>query len=230
MALFSYIFLQHKKYYLSIISALVVVLAGARSGFLLMILALLFNFKEYFSFKKVLNFIVGAFFVIIIDRLFDNFLFNQAAFYVDSFSSISFSNDLTSEETVDFTAYRSVLWVNAFNELSQDWFSASTIFGRGSLSSLEFNYQKLGVRIWMHNDFFDVIFSYGYLGICMYLCTAFNFFLKQKSYFGLFFFLIAAFSNGFLTYTPFQLIFLIYLANEYPLINTNKKSKKNNYV
>ncbi len=100
------------------------------------------------------------------------------------------------------TSGRSIFWMNAFNQMSSDWLGLINFFGRGPKYSFTFNEMTFGMKIWMHNDFVDILFNIGYIGLVVYLISFFIFWNRVPAMYLFFIFISSAVLNGFLYYDP----------------------------
>jgi hypothetical protein len=97
-------------------------------------------------------------------------------------------------------------WVDAVGAFR--WFDF--IYGLSLTESMAHNYQKIGIPVWFHNDFFGVFYAYGFTGLiffCWYLFELCRTGVRcGRSFACVFiaFVLFAAFSNGFYKYLPFM--------------------------
>jgi len=180
-------------------------LVGARSGILLFLLTVAYIFFDNVkSLKKIISFtIILAMIALIIVGNFDIPVLYSS---LDTFKNLdwgSFNLFGTDKYSSSFTASRSTIWYNTFIEFSQNFSLNELIFGRGPLSPFSFT-ESIGLgRIWLHNDFFNIVYAYGILGIVLYLWVLIKYLIKTKSFYALAYIFAAAFSNGFYYYdTP----------------------------
>ncbi len=112
------------------------------------------------------------------------------------------------EGLVVFTSGRTVFWVDGLLEIYRDGYGLLNVLGRGPEYSIIFNKEHVGIPVWMHNDYLDIVFNLGIVGLSAYLFAFYNYFRKIKSLYLLLAFVFAAFFNGFLYYDPLFVILL----------------------
>ncbi len=113
-----------------------------------------------------------------------------------------------SEVLMVFTSGRSYFQLQALEQIINDGISIENILGRGPKASNRFNLDSVGIAIWMHNDFLDILFNIGILGLIIYLKSFINYFKQIKALNLFFIFFLTAFLNGFMTYDALYIITL----------------------
>jgi hypothetical protein len=106
------------------------------------------------------------------------------------------------------TSGRLMFWKNALNIIEKDGLSWINFFGRGSGASFFENLKKFTLKIWLHNDFLDILYNLGILGLFSYLYFLYNYIYKFKAMYVLCFFLLSAFFNGFILYNSIFILIL----------------------
>ncbi|WP_428661403.1 hypothetical protein [Runella sp.] len=107
-----------------------------------------------------------------------------------------------------FTSGRSIFWMNAISKIKTDGYSLINFFGRGPKASFTFNEATFGLKIWMHNDYLDLLFNIGVWGLCLYLYSLVYFFNRVKALYLFLVFIFASLFNGFLYYDAIFVILL----------------------
>lgn len=102
-----------------------------------------------------------------------------ACFYIAAATNIGQKFESAMFETTDinvflevFTNGRSVFWqvdLKAF--LASDWFTK--LFGHGFSYVYELNLNAIGMRLYAHNDFLNVLLNFGVIGLLVYLASFF---------------------------------------------------------
>lgn len=102
-----------------------------------------------------------------------------ACFYIAAATNIGQKFESAMFETTDvnvflevFTNGRSEFWqvdLKAF--LSSDWFTK--LFGHGFSYVYELNLNAIGMRLYAHNDFLNVLLNFGIIGLLVYLASFF---------------------------------------------------------
>jgi len=199
-ALYFYV-IDKKKY--SIISAIAGLFTGTRTGLLLngMLLILInkeYLFSKYNRFRNISILLISLIITSIIVIYEPN---NPITNTYERFFSADYTADKSFSDLDKYSSGRTKLWEIAFIELKNSLNSTEIIFGHGPLASLLVNEKKIGIPLWFHNDFVEIVFAYGILGILLYLGTAYYFLSNANNKFlFLYFFLIAANFNGFYQY------------------------------
>ncbi len=127
------------------------------------------------------------------------------------FGDFAFSLDPSDSESAAFTSGRTRFWGSFIVYMQSGLMDVGEyIWGFGPASSREFNEIYAGLKVWMHNDFFDIAFCLGFCGLFLYLYTIYRV-TKSLGIWILFFILISANLNGFMLYQiyPIVLIFAI---------------------
>lgn len=140
------------------------------------------------------------------------------------FGDFSFSLDPYDSESASFTSGRSRFWGSFiyFKLLSGHMPFNELMFGAGPASSRDFNWEYCGLKVWMHNDFFDILYCLGIVGLITYFYAIFLSCKKLGLYFGIFL-LLAANLNGFMLYQTFPIVYLFAIIKS---IENNKISHK----
>jgi hypothetical protein len=107
-----------------------------------------------------------------------------------------------------FTSGRLMFWKNALIIIEKDGLSWINFFGRGAGASFFENLKKFTLKIWLHNDFLDILYNLGILGLFSYLFFLYNYIHKFKAMYVLCFFLLSAFFNGFILYNSIFILVL----------------------
>lgn len=230
-AILGYFCLSRKKTILGLIILGFGVLSGSRTGVILAFLSLLFSFNNVFSVKSFLLFLFSVIIVLTISYFsFNEFIKTQLGYFQGSFSSATLSFDAYSQKS--FTSYRSIVWLNLLNDFLKNPLDLYNFIGHGPKSSMSFNETKLGVAIWMHNDFFDIFYCYGYVGLSLFTYSIYKLIKSTKSFFLLIFILISSNINGFMTYDVTQILLVATIvilgkvnSNRYKVILTPKNKK-----
>lgn len=125
------------------------------------------------------------------------------------FGDFSFSFDPTDSESASFTSGRSRFWGSFiyYKLLSGHMSLGELLFGAGPASSREFNLEYCGIKVWMHNDFFDLLFCLGIIGLSLYIYTIISSCKRLGLYFCIFL-LLSANLNGFMLYQTFPIVYL----------------------
>jgi|GEM_PF-6899649 len=207
-ASFAFLFLYSNRLLSAICVSLAGIYVGARSGLLATLIPYCYyvmrNLQD--SKLKLLRYsfvalILGLMVAVTVDAS----LFERLESTVDN--TFNFQNKSTDE----YSESRTIIWFNMFQEIEADGLSWSNIIGRGPYASINFNYSRTGLEIWMHNDIFDLLFNLGVLGVMLYIYCFFKY-LQRSDIYSILFFLIMIVTNGFFTYSPVTMILLHYLA------------------
>lgn len=110
------------------------------------------------------------------------------------------------EALMVYTSGRSVFWIFAINDILTDGLNVANLIGRGPGSTIMLNMSKLGAKIWMHNDFIEIMYTFGVVGLSVYLSSFIIYFKKVRSIYLFLVFFLSAFFNGFMTYDPLFII------------------------
>jgi hypothetical protein len=131
------------------------------------------------------------------------------AYIIILFCSFEYAYNKFGEEIINvFTSGRLSFWQNALKKIELDGFSTVNLLGRGSQASYYENLKVFQMKIWLHNDFFDVLFNLGVIGLIFYLYGIFYYLKMFKAIYVLMFFLLAGFFNGFILYNPVFIVTL----------------------
>lgn len=134
------------------------------------------------------------------------------------------------------TNFRSTLW-----EADIAQFMAENIyyklFGNGFSYSYQLHDKLFGVKIWSHNDFFNLLIATGFLGMSGYIYILIDLlyklhnYHKNKFYTFLFFIMIfvTAFFNGFYLYISVVFAFILISINNNIMMEGKKKNENRNY-
>ncbi|TDW48588.1 O-antigen ligase-like membrane protein [Flavobacterium sp. 270] len=204
-----YYFINKKKFLVTIFIGLAGIYVGVRSGFLAILISSLSYFRTINTNKKatiVFKILLASLFLYLAIGSINNKSFEK----IDTLISNTFNTNKQGQD--EYTASRSIIWFNLFEQVKQDGISFQNIIGRGPRSSYEFNNRKIGVAIWMHNDILDILFSLGAFGVFIYVFSFYKYLTTYKDLISLFLFLVLVFTNGFFTYSPLTLIVLHRLA------------------
>lgn len=141
------------------------------------------------------------------------------------FGDFSFSFDPTDSESASFTSGRSRFWGSfIYYKLLSGNMSFSELFlGAGPASSREFNLEYCGIKVWMHNDFFDLLFCLGIVGLSLYVFAIIMACKRLGLYFGIFL-LLSANLNGFMLYQTFPIVYLFSIIKTLDGTKYGKKS------
>ena len=225
ITIIGFYFLYKKFYIHAAIILSTTIFTGTRSG--LILIALVFT---SFYFRSQTGIIKKLFKLSVIGVVLLTILFslrsyskplNDVLSTFDNFSITSFSLVSEEQDSVLFTAGRSVLWFFALEDISDRSFSTLPFyFGKGPLSAEDFNEERFDLRIWMHNDFIHILFCYGLTGLILYIYSIVSFVRMRKAAFLLFFVIATANINGFFKYDVLQLMIIITL---YYISETNTR-------
>jgi O-antigen ligase len=173
-------FYNHKFYNLILIGIGIysIYAVFVRTGYLMFIVAVLvFIFLRFkFTFKRISIILVTI--IIITGGIFRLVQSN------DAFRARLFDQRIHDNNTIG--SGRLIFWQNAYER----WLNGNTfeiIFGIGMDNFKDYQYQKIGMRIFSHNQFFDSLVQNGLIGIILYLLmliSLFNFIRKRKHYKG----------------------------------------------
>lgn len=216
-----YYFTNEKKFLISLFIGLAGIYVGVRSGFLAILISS-FSYFRAVNARKMLGLLLKTFSVFLFLSLIVSSISNKSFEKIDALVSSTFNTN--KQEQDEYTASRSVIWLNMYEQVKQDGFSFENIIGRGPRSSYEFNNKKIGVAIWMHNDIFDIFFSLGIFGLGIYIFSFYKYLMKYKDIISLLLFLVLIFTNGFFTYSPLTLVVLHRLAHNNGLKNVQNPS------
>lgn len=125
------------------------------------------------------------------------------------FGDFSFSLDPDDNESAAFTSGRSRFWGTFvyFKLLSGRMPIWEYLLGDGPATSRNFNEIYSGIKVWMHNDFFDILYCLGIVGLILYVYAIYRSCKKLGLYFGIFL-LLSANLNGFMLYQTYPIVYL----------------------
>lgn len=130
------------------------------------------------------------------------------------FGDFAFSLDPSDSESAAFTSGRTRFWGSFIVYLQSGLMNTKEyIFGFGPASSREFNEMYAGLKVWMHNDFFDIVYCLGFWGFFLYLYTIYRV-TKSLGVWILFFILVSANLNGFMLYQNYSIVFIFTIIKE----------------
>ncbi len=207
-----YFLIRRTKIILGLLIVFVGLVVGTRSGILVSLIPVIYLVKKYIfdnSKNKFQNIIFIGIGGIVLASLFVFFFREQISTSLVTFSN--FSIDIFSEnneQSIDFTASRSILWALAFMKIASDGFGIVNLTGRGPAASLDFLEEEYGIRLWLHNDFFDVFFCLGIIGVTIYIYCIYRYYRSTQDVYILMMMILAMFTNGFFTYMPIMYIAL----------------------
>jgi len=202
-----------KKYLFCILPSISILLSGARV-YLLVLCFILFSIY-YNECKTMKIFWISLIPIGIISLVF--ILISPMGEKIYTVLNNKYSKDILSA----FTSGRSEFWIYDLK-----YFLKSNIyfklFGNGVSFIFNVNHAAIGMNIYAHNDFINILLSYGYIGLTVYFLIIFNtiksFFKQEKikkklfilTLFGAYF--SCAFLNGFYVYlcTLLSFPFLLY--------------------
>lgn len=181
--------------FLSICLWLYVITLGARVGFIYIFIAVIMLFIGHFPFLS--------------KAMYKNkySLWGGIIFSLFVGGSIVIQK-VGTEGLMVFTSGRSVFWMNAWNTIYRSGYSWINFFGRGPKYSVIFNERTFGLKIWMHNDFIDILFNVGVIGLVIYLSAYIYYFNRVNAMFLFMVFTFTAIFNGFMSYDPLFIILL----------------------
>lgn len=138
------------------------------------------------------------------------------------FENFAFSLDPTDADSAAFTSGRTHFWGSYIVYLQSGIMTLNEyLFGFGPASSRDFNETYSGLKVWMHNDFFDIAFCLGITGLILYIYVICKI-TKSLGYGILIFILISANLNGFMLYQIYPVVFIFAIIKEF----TNDKITK----
>lgn len=130
-----------------------------------------------------------------------------------------------------FTSGRSVFWLVDLKDYFESNF-LQQVFGHGFDYIYRLNLSKVGMEIWAHNDFINLLISVGLIGFMIYVIALWKMFsnlrysLKIKEYILIVSYVaIPALLNGFYTYAHYMFSFYIFML----IIMNNKKNQYSNH-
>lgn len=207
--IFSLYYIYRRRYINAFLILILCILLGRRTTLFLALINLFILFRSYSNkYVRILGWSVALFFC----------FWGGMKLLPDIISNSGQDVSLKSYKIIDdggesnaISNGRSVIWYYMMEELDRTPFlSVKSILGRGPMSSVEYNRQLTGNAIWMHNDFFDILFCLGYLGLVLYLVVMIAYSLKIHSFVFFLYFGVMGFFNGFMHYNG-GLIVLMFL-------------------
>lgn len=216
LAAFAMYYAFRKKVFNLTVLTLLCFFFSRRTVVLLCLLGWFYYFKERYGKKKAL----------IISSIAIVFIVSYIGF-TTYFGNFAFSLDPYDSESASFTSGRSRFWGSFiyFKLLNSNTPLNEIIFGAGPASSRDFNLQYCGIDVWMHNDFFDLLFCLGIIGLAIYIYALISSCKQLGWYFGVFV-LIAANMNGFMLYQTFPIIYLFVIIKSIECYNNRNGIKK----
>lgn len=149
--------------------------------------------------------------------------------YLSAFTYLgdfAFSLDPTDSESAAFTSGRTRFWGSYIVYLQSGFMGIHEyLFGFGPASSREFNEIYAGLKVWMHNDFFDIAYCLGFVGLFFYIYVIAKA-AKVLGWMFLIFILIAANVNGFMLYQTYPIIFMFKIVKESQIVESKKQERK----
>ncbi len=200
-AILGYYITKRKSIWQAIPIFIAGILVGARSGWLLNFFSILacFNLSHlFFIFRRIVRILFYATLVLILVEYEDISMF-----------LVNYFNAFNAADLIQYSNGRTGFWFLGINEIfSQNFFSSEMLVGRGATSSFDFLEHFVGLRVWFHNDWIEILFSFGILGLLIYVFFLYNFVKKTHSMFLLCFGIIAASVNGFIFYDTLFILLL----------------------
>ena len=145
-----------------------------------------------------------------------------ASTYLGNFA---FSLDPTDSDSAAFTSGRTRFWGSYIVYLQSGLMNFHEyLFGFGPASSRDFNEVYAGLKVWMHNDFFDIAYCLGFIGLILYVYVIVKV-AKALGWMFFIFILVAANINGFMLYQIYPIIFIFKIIKELQMAETNKKER-----
>lgn len=137
----------------------------------------------------------------------------------------AFSLDPTDSESAAFTSGRTRFWGSYIVYLQSGFMDVHEyLFGFGPASSRDFNEIYAGLKVWMHNDFFDIAYCLGFVGLALYIYVIVKA-AKVLGWIFLIFILAAANINGFMLYQTYPIIFIFKVIKELQIVGLKKTRK-----
>lgn len=191
-------FAYRKKVMYMIVLSFLCFFFSRRTVVMMCALGWFYYFRERFGYKKALI-VASVIGVLLVTYIGANAYFGDFTFSLDPYDN----------DSASFTSGRSRFWGSfIYFKLLQGNISFEELFyGAGPASSRNFNLQYCGIEVWMHNDFFDILFCLGILGVGIYICAILVSSKKLGIYFCLFL-LLSANLNGFMLYQTFPVVYL----------------------
>lgn len=194
LATFAFYFAYRKKIIWVIILTMLCYFFARRTN--LLIISFSWLYMGYSMYGKKIYYVLVPIFAYVAFKV-----FNSA--YMGEFA---FSLDTRDTESIAFTSGRSRFW-GTFLELytSGNMSFKEYLLGMGPASSFDFNLTHAGLRVWMHNDFVDLLFCMGIIGLSIYVLLLYKQILKLGIYFASFA-IIAGMINGFVIYSTLPVL------------------------
>lgn len=194
LATFAFYFAYRKKILWVFILTLLCFFFARRTN--LLIIAFSWLYVGYSRFGKKVYIYLLPIFLFVAYKLFNSSYMGDFAFSLNT-------NDT---DAAVFTSGRSLFWGTFLIHLTSGHMSLTEyLFGMGPASSFDFNLMHSNLRVWMHNDFIDLLFCMGFGGLSIYIVMLY----KQISKFGIYFAafaIIAGMVNGFVIYSTFPVL------------------------
>lgn len=204
--LFAFVFLKFKKWVPFVFLCVLALSVGNRTSFFVMAAAALIYFEgngNLFVKKtvRISSYVVAIaiVFILFYSIFISEYLTNTKILYI-----------LSNPEYISLTSGRSYFWYFGIIEMNKAaLFSFESIFGRGPASVQLLLYDMLKVKLWMHNDFMQIIYCYGLFGIGLTAYGLYYFLKVLKTTSVIWFIIIASMINGFYTYDALQLLIMM---------------------
>lgn len=159
-------------------------------------------------------------------------IFAYAAFKVFNsayMGAFAFSLDASDTDAAVFTSGRSFFWGTFLNLLTSGKMTLMEyLFGMGPASSFDFNLTHAGLRVWMHNDFIDLLFCMGFFGLAIYVVMLYKQISKLGVYFAAFA-IIAGMINGFVIYSTIPVLCVFSYINHLQQESDKSRLEYDNY-
>lgn len=158
------------------------------------------------------------------------FLFGAYKLFNSSYmGEFAFSLDTNDTDAAVFTSGRSLFWGTFLNLLTSGKMTLTEyLFGMGPASSFDFNLTHSGLRVWMHNDFVDLLFCMGIFGLAIYVVLLYRQISKLGIYFAAFA-IIAGMVNGFVIYSTFPVLCVFSYINHLQKESDKSRIEYDNY-
>lgn len=210
---------------LGLIATLFTFPVGARIGIILTG-STVFNYFYYrihgFFLKVLIVGMVGV--IVFFTFLHFNDMFLRIVSMFETVTLDIFDKD--SQLAILFTSGRNLIWSLAFSDILNNFNFFEIMFGKGTFASVVFLEQTINNKIWLHNDFLDIMYNMGIFGLSVYIYSIVRFLKTTKMTFFVFIVIVAAFTNGFFSYDAICIVALFCLAknNERLAYWNNSKS------
>lgn len=191
-------FAYRKKVMYMIVLSILCFFFSRRTVVIMCALGWFYYFRERFGYKKALI-IASIIGVLLVTYIGANAYFGDFTFSLDPYDN----------DSASFTSGRSRFWGSFiyFKLLQGNMPFEELFYGAGPASSRNFNLQYCGIEVWMHNDFFDILFCLGIVGLVIYIYAILVSSRKLGIYFCVFL-LLSANLNGFMLYQTFPIVYL----------------------